>query len=95
VTEGDAALEDIGVVRRVGLRRFGLGQVEQVAQLGDEKLVVGALRSAGGLPAGDEVFDGVGDGGHRAGHKVTGGNASARFTLLTKSRSKNTFMESV
>ncbi len=60
VAEIDAALEDIGVARGCGHRRLGLGQAEQFAQLGDEKLVVGTLRPAGRLPAGDEGFDGIG-----------------------------------
>lgn len=68
--EGDAALEDVGVVGGVGARRVGLGQTEQFAQFADEELVVGALGAVGRLPAGDEGVDGDGrgrDGGHDGG----------------------------
>jgi hypothetical protein len=34
VVEADGALEDVGVVAVVGLRRVGAGDGEQVAQLG-------------------------------------------------------------
>ena len=54
VPEGDAALEDVRVVARILARRVGRGQVEQRTQLVHEKLIVGAFRPAGGLPAFDE-----------------------------------------
>ena len=36
--EGDAALEDVGVVGVVGLGGIGLRDAEQVAELGEEEL---------------------------------------------------------
>ena len=36
VFESDAALEDVGVIAGVVLRRVGLGQFEQGAEVGDE-----------------------------------------------------------
>ena len=51
-------LEDIGVVGAVGRGRIGARDVEDVAQLGKEELVVGALGRAGGLPARDEGVNG-------------------------------------
>ena len=54
VGEGDAALEDVGVVAGVVARRFGLGHVEQAAQLGDEQLVVRSLGPVDCLPAFDK-----------------------------------------
>jgi hypothetical protein len=50
----DAPLEHVGVVAGFVARRVGLGHAEQLAQFGDEELVVGALRARGVLPAGDE-----------------------------------------
>ena len=47
-------LEDVGVVRLVVHRRVRPRQVERIAQLGEEELVIGALGRAGGGPAGDE-----------------------------------------
>jgi hypothetical protein len=57
VAEAHAALEDVGVVARVVARRVGPRQAEQLGELADEELVVGALRAAGGLPAGNEALD--------------------------------------
>ena len=57
VVERDAVLEDVGVVRVVRLGRVGPRDAEQVAQLGEEELVVRTLRRAGGGPAGDEGVD--------------------------------------
>ena len=62
VPERDAALEDVGVVACVFPRRVGRGDVEQVAEVGDEELVVRQLRPVGVLPAGEEGFGG--QGGH-------------------------------
>ena len=49
-----AALEHVGVVAGVVAGGVGFGRAEQVAQLGDEELVVGALRARSSDPAGDE-----------------------------------------
>ncbi|MBK1631588.1 hypothetical protein CKO31_12705 [Thiohalocapsa halophila] len=54
LVEGDAALEDIGVLRLVRLRRVRRRQAEQSRELGDEELVVGQLGAIRLLPAGDE-----------------------------------------
>ena len=59
VVDIHAAFEDVGVFLRIGPGRLGAGQVEQLAQLGEEKLVVGALLAAGVAPAVDEGFDRV------------------------------------
>ena len=55
VAEGDAALEDVGVVARVFACRVGRLDAEQAAEVGDEELVVGELGAVGVLPAGEEV----------------------------------------
>jgi hypothetical protein len=60
VAEDDAALEDVGVVAGVVARRVGLGQIEQLAEVGNEDLVIGALGAVGALPAGDELLGGHG-----------------------------------
>ena len=44
VMKGDAALEDVGVVGVVGRGRVGPRNAEQIAELGEEELVVGTLR---------------------------------------------------
>ena len=88
VRELHAALEHVGVVAGVVARRVGLGHAEQVAELADEELVVGALGAGGGVPAGDEGVDGghaggVGHGGdHRAGAQRLG--ARWRSTALAR-----------
>ena len=51
-------LEDIGVVGPVGCGGVRARDVEEVAQLRKEELVVGALGRAGGLPACDEGVNG-------------------------------------
>jgi len=51
-------LEDIGVVGSVGHRRIRPRDIEDVAQLRKEELVVGALGRAGGFPARDEWLNG-------------------------------------
>jgi hypothetical protein len=55
VLERDGALEDVGVLLVVRPGGIGARDAELVAQLGEEELVVGALRGAGGLPALQEV----------------------------------------
>ena len=56
--------EHVRVRRVVGRGRMRPLDLQHVAQLGEEELVVGALRRSGGLPAGDEG----GDGGRLVGH---------------------------
>ena len=63
LADDDAALEHVGVVAGVVPRRVGARQTEDLAQLGEEELVVGALAAAGALPAGDEGVEGGGVGG--------------------------------
>jgi hypothetical protein len=57
VVENDAALEDVGVVAGVLAGRLWRLDFEQGAEVGDEKLVVGALGTAGVAPAGEEGVD--------------------------------------
>ena len=71
VAEGDAALEDVGVVARVLARRVGRGYAEQVAEVGDEELVVSKFGAVGVLPAGEEVLR-----GERSGHLAAGPQAA-------------------
>lgn len=54
VVEGHGAFEDIGVGGIVRRGRVRLRLAQQVAQLGEEKLVVGAFSRARLLPAGNE-----------------------------------------
>ena len=56
--QGDAALEDVGVVGVVGLGGIGLRDAEQVAELGEKERVVRTLGPAGVLPAGNEALGG-------------------------------------
>ena len=55
VIEGDAALEDVSVVGVVGPGRIWSRDAEEVAELGEEELVVCALRSPRGAPTGNEA----------------------------------------
>jgi hypothetical protein len=64
VRERDAALEDVGVLRRLVAGRLGLVDTEERAQVADEDLVVRELASGWGFPASDE---GVYIEGHRGG----------------------------
>jgi hypothetical protein len=57
VAEAYAAFEDVGVVARAVSGGIRPGQAEQFCEFADEKLVVGAFRPAGGLPAGNEALD--------------------------------------
>ena len=57
VVEDDAALEDVGVVRVVRPGGIGPRHVQDVAQLGEEELVVGALGGRRAQPAVDESLD--------------------------------------
>src|SRR5205085_12463520 len=56
VMKGDGALEAIGVALIEGAGGFGARHAEQVAQLDQEGLKVGALGSAGTFPARDECL---------------------------------------
>ena len=62
VVKDDAALEDVGVVAGVFVGRLWWLDFKQGAEVGDEKLVVGALGAAGIAPAGEEGVD-LHDGG--------------------------------
>jgi len=55
--KGDVALEDVGVLRVVGLGSVRLRNADDLAELGDEKGVVRTLRPAGLFPMGDERSD--------------------------------------
>ena len=58
-------LEDVGVLGFGRRRGVGRGHIQHRAQLGQEKLIVGPLRRAGRVPAGDEALEGgVGVVGH-------------------------------
>jgi len=57
----------------------GVGNVEEVAEFGEEKLAVGAFGGAGGGPAGDECGGGVGGHGQRKCCRTAGGNEEKRF----------------
>jgi len=57
VVDIHAALEDVAIFFRIGPGRFRAGQVQQLAQLGEKELVVGALLAAGIALALDEGFD--------------------------------------
>lgn len=57
VFENDAAIEDVGVLVIVGESGVRWRDFENVAQLVEERDVVGALRAAGTRPALDEFLD--------------------------------------
>ena len=52
-----AAFKNVGVVAHLGLRRFGLRQIEQCAEFSNKKLIIGALGTARRLPARNEIFN--------------------------------------
>ena len=54
--EDHAALEYIGVLARVFLRRVGARKTQQLSQLTDKALRVGELGAGGVLPAGEEYL---------------------------------------
>lgn len=58
VDAGDGAVEDVVVAFGIGGGGVGARDAEDVAEFGEEHLVVGALGGSGILPAGDEGFDG-------------------------------------
>lgn len=59
VVDVHPVLEDIGVAGRIVAGRLRAGQVEELAELGQEELVVGPLPAAAVLPAFDEGLDGL------------------------------------
>ncbi len=62
--DGDGAVEDVVVFGVVGGGGVGMGELEEVAEFGEEELVVGAFGAAGGVPAGEEDGEGEWGGGH-------------------------------
>jgi hypothetical protein len=54
VAESDGAFEDVLVVAFFGDGGIGAGDVEEIAEFGEEELVVGAFGGGGILPALDE-----------------------------------------
>jgi hypothetical protein len=60
VVEVNGAFKDVGVLRIVGNGGIGTGDAEDVAEFGEEELVIGAFGCAGVLPAADEGRGGVG-----------------------------------
>jgi hypothetical protein len=64
IAEDDGLLEDVGIAVVFGLGGVGTGDFEEVAELGEEDLVVGTLGGGGVLPAGEERVRGI---GHRSG----------------------------
>lgn len=59
VDEDDAAFEDVGVVIIFRHGRSRARDIEQLAELAEEELVIGAFGAAGFGPAVDEGLDGV------------------------------------
>ncbi len=59
VVERDGAFEDVGVFSAVGAGGIGVRESEQVAELGEEEILVGTLRALGVGPAGDKSGDGI------------------------------------
>ncbi len=57
VVEDDGLFEDVGVVRFVGDGGVGVIDFEDIAELFQERDVVGELGAAGGSPAADEGLD--------------------------------------
>jgi hypothetical protein len=57
VVEEDGAFEDVGVVAVVGAGGVGPLDAQEGAEFGEEELVIGPLRGAGGAPACEEVGD--------------------------------------
>ena len=57
---GDGAVEDVAVQLVVRTGRVGMRHVDQVAEFGQEHLVIRALSCLGFLPAPDESLDGRG-----------------------------------
>jgi hypothetical protein len=66
MAKSDPPLEDVGVVARVVARRIGRRHTQQLAEVGDEELVIGQFAPVGILPAADEGIErkgcGAGDG---------------------------------
>ena len=62
VVESDGAFEDVGVAACIRGGGVGPGDVEEVAEFGEEELVVGAFGRAGVGPAGDKSRNGGGIG---------------------------------
>ena len=54
----DIALEDIGVLPVVSLRRIRRRNAQQIAQFAEKELIVGAFRRAGIFPTPDEFLNG-------------------------------------
>ena len=63
---GDGAVEDVEVFRGIGRGGIGAGDIEDVAEFGEEHLVVRTLSGTGVFPAGDEGVDLLGCGGRHA-----------------------------
>ncbi|MSU49349.1 MAG: hypothetical protein EXS37_09735 [Opitutus sp.] len=60
VMERDGAFEDIGVLRAVGAGGIRVREREEVAELSQKKVLVGALRALGVGPAGDKCGNRIG-----------------------------------
>jgi len=87
VVKNDAALEDVGVVAGVFVGRLGFVDFHQLAEIGDEKPVVGALGAAGIAPAGEEGVD-LHDGGilaRRLRSTAKNGRFSRQYSPMTLS----------
>jgi hypothetical protein len=68
VDAGDGAVEDVAVLRGIGRGGVGARDADDVAEFGEEHLVVRPLGGTGGFPAGDEGGDLLGGGfGHGVG----------------------------
>lgn len=92
VMERDGALEYVGVFegRRAG--RVRMREFEEIAKLGEEEILVGALGKLGVGPAGDEMFDRrvVGwSGGHASVEIVLGEVGVRRACEIRHSRTRH------
>ena len=81
-SELDGPLEGVVVVLVQALGRFGPGQIQEVAQLGEEEGGVSALGSTGGFPALGEGAD-----GRRVGHRSRGGTSEWKHKKRTRTAS--------
>ena len=81
VHAGDGAVEDVEVFRGIGRGGIGAGDADDVAEFGEEHLVIGALGGTGVFPAGDEGVDLLGrGGGHGVGRSWRRGSTAAQLS---------------
>ena len=78
IDPGDGAVEDVAVLRGLGCGGVRAWDADDVAEFGEEHLVVRPLGGPGGFPAGDEGGDLRGGGGHGVGKFSRGSGAVKR-----------------